>query len=368
MSAKTLTLKQLNRTFLARQFLLERHDISPIQAIERLIGLQSQIPNPPYIGLWTRLKNFERDDLTKLMENREVVRAPLIRSTLHIITADDHKKFQSVLQPALDRYLKLYNGKKNLENLDFDKLQRAAKPFLEEQPRTTGDLRQMLLDIEPDGNDMTMASVIRHTMNVVQVPPGGTWGSSSRASYVLAQTYLGDATPSTLEALLHRYLRAFGPASIMDFQAWIGMTSLTSKIKPMMKNLITYQTEDGNTLLDLPDMDIINDNNPAPIRFIPEYDNLLVSHKDRNRIIADDDRKYVFLSSARVLSTILIDGFVGATWKIQREKDVALLKISLFEQQNDHVIEAIDKEGHALIRFIEDSAETYIVEYEVYAD
>jgi len=364
MTAKTLTLRQLNRTLLSRQLLLERQDSAPKTAIEKLVGLQSQIPNPPYIGLWTRVQNFERDDLTKLMEDREVVRAPLMRSTLHLMTADDHQQFQAVIQPALDRALNAFHGKRAKE-LDIDQLITEAQPFIEDEPRTTGEIKQMLLDLYPDKSGDAMAYAIRNNLQLIQVPPGGTWGAGTRASYTTAQSYLGDPNPSDLETLLHRYLSAFGPASIMDFQAWVGIASLTSTIKPMMKNLIIYQDENGKDLLDLPDMDILGEDTPAPIRFIPDYDNLLVSHKDRNRIIADTDRQYVFLSAARVLGTVLIDGFVGATWKAQRDKEIATLRVSLFEQVDGETLESIDTEGQALLRFIEDEAEVYVVEFEV---
>jgi len=367
MTQQTLSPKQLNRTLLSRQLLLHRHQMYPADAIEKLVGLQSQIPNPPYIGLWTRLQTFERDHLTKLMEARKVVRAPMMRSTLHLVTDEDHQKFQPIIQPALDRALRAFFGK-DARELDIDKLVKAARPFIEEEPRTTGEIKQMLLDSAPDKNGDAMAYAVRNNLQLVQVPPGGTWGTGTRASYTTAQSYLGDPTPSDLETLLHRYLAAFGPASIMDFQAWVGIASLTKTIKPMMKDLVTYETEDGTKLLDLPHMEILPEDTPTPIRFIPEYDNLLVSHKDRNRIIADDDRKYVFLSAARVLGTVLIDGFVGATWKTEREKDVASLRVSLFEQVDGDTIEAIDKEGQKLIRFIEDDAEAFVVEFDVYND
>ncbi len=358
---QTLTLRQLNRTLLSRQHLLHRHEIAPMEAIEALVGLQSQIPNPPYIGLWTRLKHFRRDDLTQLMNERKVVRAPLLRSTLHLMTVDDHQKFQSVLQPALDRALRSFYGKR-AQGLDIDALVKYAEPFIEEEPRTTGEIKQMLLEIFPDKDGDAMAYAIRNNLQLIQVPPGGTWGAGTRASYTTAKAYLGAATPSNLETLLHRYLAAFGPASIMDFQAWIGITSLTSTIKPMMKNLAVYKSPEGKELLDLPNMQILDESTPAPIRFIPDYDNLLVSHKDRNRIIADDDRKYVFLSAARVLGTVLIDGFVGATWKVTREKDIATLRVILFEQTNNDTIDQIKTEGLALLQFIENEATSYAVE------
>jgi len=361
MTTSTLTLKQLNRTTLARQLLLERHDLTSLEAIEQLVGLQSQIPNPPYIGLWTRLQTFQRDSLTQLMEDRQVVRAPMMRSTLHLTTADDHQYFRAVLQPALTRAFKSFNGK-FAKGLDIEKLVNVAKPFLENEPATTGELKQMLLEIEPTKNGDTLAQAVRFHLPIVQLPPGGTWRSGTRASYTTADNWLGQAQPSDLGTMLRRYLRAFGPASVMDFQAWSGLVSLKKVIEPYIKDLIIYQDENGKELLDLPNMPILSEDTAVPIRFIPEYDNLLVSHKDRTRVIADDDRQYVFLSAARVLGTVLIDGFVGATWKSNRDKDTATLTISPFTPLSDEVLEAIEHEGQQLIRFIEDDADVYVVD------
>jgi hypothetical protein len=208
----------------------------------------------------------------------------------------------------------------------------------------------MLLETEPEQDGDAMAYAVRNHLALVQVPPSGTWGTGTRAHYTTSESYLEQITPSTLEDLLHRYLSAFGPASIMDFQAWIGIPSLKKTIDPMKASLIVYQNEDGKELLDLPDLPIIDGDVPAPIRFIPDYDNLLVSHKDRNRIIADDDRKYVFLSAARVLGTVLIDGFVSATWKITNQKERAMLDVSLFRPIDGAYHEADKVPGRTLNR------------------
>lgn len=360
---QTLTLKQLNRTLLSRQLLLKRHIIPPLAAIEKLIALQSQIPNPPYIGLWTRLQTFQRDDLTQLMESRQVVRAPFLRSTLHLVSADDHQSFRSILQPALVRAFKAFNGKQ-AKGLNIEQLVDIAKPFLENEPATTGELRDVLTPLAPDRIGNTLVTAVRTYLPCVQVPPGGTWGAGTRASYTTAEQWLGEARPADLRTLLHRYLAAFGPASVMDFQAWTGLVSLKQTIEPFKKDLVVYQGKDGKELLDLPDMPILADDTPAPIRFIPEYDNLLVSHKDRRRVIADDHRKKVFLSAARVLGTVLIDGFVGATWKSNRDKDIATLNVSLFESYPDDILEQIEAEGQQLLRFIEDDADELMVQFD----
>lgn len=357
MPPPTLTLRQLNRATLQRQLLLQRHALSVLAATERVAGWQSQIPNPPYIGLWTRLEAFERAELTTLMEQRQIVRAALMRSTLQLMTAADHQHFQQVLQPALSRALRAFFGQR-ARSLDIEKLVRAARPFIEAEPRTTGEIRAFLEALEPAADGDAMAYAVRNHLPLVQVPPGGTWGAGSRAAYTTAEAWLGQPQTADLRALLHRYLAAFGPASVMDFQAWSGLVSLKKRIQPLEAELVVYEDEDGKPLLDLPDAPLPDPETPAPPRFLPEYDNLLVAHKDRRRIIADADRKKVFLSAARVLPTILVDGFVAGTWAIQRAKTQATLTITPFAPLAEAVRAALYAEGTRLVRFVEEDAAT----------
>ncbi|MEQ8675362.1 MAG: winged helix DNA-binding domain-containing protein [Aggregatilineales bacterium] len=365
MTERILTLRALNRTFLARQLLIERQAMPIEEAVERLLGLQSQIPNPPYIGLWTRLHNFKRDDLTQLMESRQIVRAAMMRSTLHLVSAGDHHRFRPVIQPAIERALRSFFGKRG-RSLDIEKLVAAARPFLLEDYRTTGDLRACLLEVEPDADADAMAYLIRTYLPLVQVPPGGTWGAGSMAAYAIAEDWLGEFNQTAdLRTLFFRYLEACGPASIMDFQTWTGMTKLKDEIEALRPELITYQTEDGKELFDLPDMTIQPEDTPVPVRFIPEYDNLLISHADRNRIIADADRKKVFLSAARVLNTFLVDGFVAGTWKITSKKNTITLTISPFKPIESTIQDALIEEGERLCRFVDETAGQIDIQFEV---
>ncbi|NDJ53343.1 MAG: winged helix DNA-binding domain-containing protein, partial [Chloroflexi bacterium] len=238
-SSVQLSKRQLNRTLLARQYLLTRQQTSVVEAIRHLVGLQAQIPDPPYIGLWTRLDSFQRDDLTRLMEQRQVVRVAMMRSTLQVMLAEDHQTFRMTLQPALTRALRAFYGKR-AEGLDIERLIAVARPFLDEAPRSTGELRQRLLELEPDRDGPALAYAVRNFLPLVQVPPGGTWGTGTRASYATAESYLGPLNPEPdLRGLLHRYLAAFGPATIMDFQAWSGMVSLKKQIEALKAELQT---------------------------------------------------------------------------------------------------------------------------------
>lgn len=362
MAARILTLGQLNRSLLARQHLLARADLDSRSGIASLVALQSQIPNPPYIGLWTRLRRFERDDLTALLESRQVVRAPWLRSTLHLVTAADHQRFQAVIQPALARGLRSFFGAR-ARGLDIDRLVEIAKPYLEAETPAIGALRDHLLKHVPDQDKQAMAYAVRSHLPLVQVPPSGTWGVGTRATYTTAESWLGPAEPSDLGALFRRYLAAFGPASVMDFQTWTGMTGLKSLLAASLAELVDYRDDAGKVCFDLPDLSIEAADAPAPIRFLPEYDNILIAHKDRRRILPEAHRKKVFVSAGRVLGSVIIDGFVGAIWRVKRDKARASLRVSLFEAQAAETRAAVESEGLALLRFIADDAAEFCVEF-----
>ena len=157
-----------------------------------------------------------------------------------------------------------------------------------------------------------MAYAVRSHLPLAQIPPSGTWGAGTGATYTTAASWLGPAAPADLPTLFRRYLAAFGPADVMDFQTWTGMTRLKSRLKETLSTLAAYRAQDGRVLVDLPDQPILDGDAPAPIRFLPEYDNILIAHKDRNRILPDAWRKRVFVSAGRVLGTVLVDGFVAA--------------------------------------------------------
>lgn len=353
---RTLSLKTLNRTTLARQLLWARQPLSATEAVSHLVAMQSQIPNPPYIGLWSRLAGFVRDDLTQAMQRGEVVRVAMHRSTLQLMTAHDYQVFWCVVKPALEKGLRSFFGKR-LGALDFDRLIEAAQAFIEESPRAMGELRAFLLKVMPEGDPAAMSYLIRTFIPLVQVFPAGTWGKGSSASYALATQRLGamseEASPL---ALFKRYLKAFGPASVMDFQTWAGMTKIQAEIDPFREEFVLYRDENGRELFDLPEMSLAEEAMPVPVRFLPEYDNILIAHADRRRVIADEHRAKVFLTAGRILGTCWVDGFVAGTWKAERQRKDAVLTVSLFEDVPSATQEAIVAEAEALLAFIEPNA------------
>ncbi len=359
-----LTQRELNRATLSRQMLLEREAADVPAAVGSLAGLQAQVQNPPYIGLWSRVRDFRREDLTRQLENRAVVRAPFFRSTLHLTTAEDYLSLWPAVQPALVRALGAFFGKK-ARDLELDRLISTARAQLVEGPKSFAELRAELSGLEPDRDPDALAYVVRSYLPLIQVFPAGTWRSGGRIAYALAEEWLGrpiSATDDPRDLVMH-YLAAFGPATVKDIQTWSGLVRLADRIDALKSELRVYKDEVGNELLDLPDMALPPADTPAPVRFLPEYDNLVLSHADRTRFVPDEHRKKVFLSAARVRATFLLDGAVGGTWRIERSGDTAVLAIEPFEPLGAAVQGTLIEEGDRLLRFVEDQAEGFEIRY-----
>ncbi|MGI9122486.1 MAG: winged helix DNA-binding domain-containing protein, partial [Rubrobacter sp.] len=343
---RVLTLRELNRATLARQMLLDRQAILVLDAVERLAGLQAQVTSPPYVGLWTRLRDFRREDLTRLMEERQVVRATLMRATLHLMTAEDYLLLRPALQPALTRSMNSIAGKR-LDGLDVDRLVGAAREYFEREPHPFADLRPLLSELEPDRDPSALAYAVRTSLPLVQVPSGGVWGYSGKAPFTTAERWLGRALSGSEDPrrLVLKYLAAFGPAMVRDVQTWSGRMQLKQPVEELRAELRTFRDERGNELLDLPDAALPPEDTPAPPRFVPDYDNLVLSHADRGRVISDEHRKKVFLSAARVRATFLIDGFVRGAWKVEKTRKTATLVIEPFEPISTEDRAALSDEG-----------------------
>jgi hypothetical protein len=281
--------RELNRATLERQMLLRRRELPALDAIEHQVGMQAQAPSPPYIGLWTRLEGFRPDELGRLILERRAVRIALMRNTIHLVSARDCLALRPLMQPVLDRTL--YSTRANrahLEGVDTKTLVAAGRALLEERPRTAKELGELLQEQWPDRDPASLARAIRHLLPLVQVPPRGVWGKSGPAAHTTAESWLGsplDPTPS-IEDVVLRYLGAFGPATVKDVQTWSGLTRLGEVIERLRPRLRTFRNERRKELFDLPDAPMPDPGTPAPPRFLPEFDNLILSHTDRTRFIA----------------------------------------------------------------------------------
>ena len=367
MADRILTLRELNRATLSRQMLLERASLPVPEAIERLVGLQAQSALSPYVGLWTRVQNFERDDLAKLIEDRTIVKATMMRATLHLCTAGDYLRLRATLQPVLTQASDAITKTRGA-GFDVDKVVEAARRYISEEPRTFADISTMLTELMPDADVGAMRYAARTHLPLVQVPVSAGWSYPGNPRFALAEEWLGMPVPTDedIRALVFRYLAAFGPASVTDMQTWSGLAKLKDAFEKLKPDLQTYRDEQGRELFDLPDMplaDLADSDTPAPERFLPEYDNLLLSHTKRTRIIADEHRPKVFLPGLRVRATFLVDGFVRGGWKIEKAKGIATIVLEPFEALAKQSRSALSDEAERLVRFVEADAKGYHVRF-----
>jgi hypothetical protein len=354
MAAPVLSQRALNRAILDRQLLLRRSPLPVADAIEHLVGMQSQAPQPPYVGLWTRLERFRPEELSQLLIDRRVVRIAVMRGTVHLVTANDCLALRPLVQPIFDRDLttnQQYGPA--IVGIEMDALVAAGRALLDEAPRTPKQLGTLLAERWPHCDPGSLAYAMRSQAPLVQVPPRGLWGASGQTTYATAESWLGrplETDPSP-DRLVLRYLAAFGPATVNDVQTWAGLPRLGEVVERVQPKLRTFGDERGRQLFDLPDAPRPDPDTPAPVRFLPQFDNLLLSHADRTRIISEEDRPRIFTINGIIPGTVLIDGFVRATWKISRQRQTATLVIEPFRPLSKKVSAAITSEGNRLLRF-----------------
>lgn len=322
---RTLSVRELGRATLARQMLLTRERVTAVEAVERLVALQAQVREPPFVGLWTRVEGFRRAELVEAIERREVVRATAMRCTMHLMSARDYLAFWGAIQPAVERAVRGWTGKR-LAGLDMDRIVAAVREHLAEQPRTFAELRELVPEVAAAGNAQVVAYAVRAHLPLVQVPDGGSTGHSNAAPYGLAERVLGEPAarePATAE-LVRRYLAAFGPASVADAQAWSGLTGLKAVFAELREELEVFRSETGVELFDLPGAPRPDPGEPAPPRLLPDYDNLVLAYKDRSRFVPEEHRKAIFRPAGVVRATFLVDGVVAGVWKRETGGDVTL--------------------------------------------
>ncbi|GGG77909.1 winged helix DNA-binding domain-containing protein [Paenibacillus radicis (ex Gao et al. 2016)] len=356
-----LSRRALNRALLDRQLLLRRSNMGVLEAIEHLAGLQSQAPLPPYFALWTRLSNFRQEQLAELLLSREAVRISLMRSTIHLVSAEDCLWMRPVLQPMLDQAFRSAY-RKRLEGVDITVIAEASRIHVEQDPLSFQELGELLQPLAPGHESGTLAQISRAVLPLIQVPPRGIWGKSGQARHTTAEAWLGQPLSESVEPerLILRYLAAFGPASVKDMQTWCGLTGLRAHVQRLRGQLVVYRDDNGVELFDLADMSLPDPDTPAPPRFLSEFDNMLLSYADRSRILPDEYKPLVFTVNGIIKATILVDGFVTGIWRLEnlKEKDgiVAILHIELFSEHSAAEKEALAAEGERLLAFAEPDA------------
>ena len=350
-----LTPRALNRALLARQGLLRRWRTSAAHAIQRLVGMQSQVPLAPYVGLWSRVEGFQPGELAELLTSRRAVRPSLMRATRHLTTADDALRLYPVLRPALDRSFAGSTFRRPLAGLDLDELRAQVRSLVAVNPLTLTELGTMLAERFPGFDRTALAYGGAYLVPLVQVPPRGVWGKAGVPRLTTADTWIGrplasDADPTDL---IRRYLAAFGPASIADITAWSALRRVRELVAPMRDTLRSFVDDAGRELLDVTDGPLPDPTTPAAPRFLPEFDNVLVAYRDRRRVIPVEHHRRVVASLGRPM--LLIDGFTRGFWKVTRAHGAARLTIELHEPADDEG--AVLDEGARLLDFLAPDAE-----------
>ena len=354
-----LSAKAVNRATLARQLLLQRETVPAVDVIGRLVGMQGQEPKHPYVGLWSRIGGFEESELDQAVAERGVVRATMFRGTLHLVTAADYLRFRATISPVLEAGLKVLGDR--AAGLEPAKVVAAARTLLAKEPLTFTEVRDALQKQFPEVNERALGYCTRMMVPLVMYPTDARWSWSANSRFTPAEDWIGKELHTKAEAgeLVTRYLAAFGPATPADFQTWSGL----QKAKPLFDQLeLETLTDDaGKTLYDVPDAPRPDPDTPAPVRFLPEFDNLLLSHSKRERIIADEHRPAVFTKNLRVKSTYTVDGLVAGLWTVEKKRGVATLTLTPFGRLLRKTQTELEREGTGLLRFLEPDAKAYEV-------
>jgi hypothetical protein len=352
--------RALNRALLARQMLLHRVKLSAAKAIERLVGMQAQVPSSPYVGLWSRLEGFRHDELSRLISSRRAVRMSLMRCTIHLVTDTDCLALRPVLQPVLERGF--YVGSpfgRQIKGINMAALLGAGRMALEEKPRTTAELRKVLTKRWPGYDADSLAYAVHYLLPMVQIPPRGTWAGRGLPTFTTCEAWLDrsfEAGPSP-DSIVMRYLAAFGPSTVADIQSWSGLVKVREVTERLRPRLRIFRDEHGRELLDvprglLPDPDI-----EVQPRFLPDYDNALLAHDDRGRIMAHEHRKLVGRP------TVLVDGFAVGFWKLKREGGTATLVVETLKRISRKDTAAVSAEGARLLDFLAEDAKSKGVKF-----
>jgi hypothetical protein len=344
MAERVLTERDLNRALLARQLLLERARTPLPRALERIGGIQAQYAPSMYIGLWSRLEGFEREKLTRALERRSVVQGTIMRTTIHLVSPRDYWPFTVAVRETRNKHwLKAHSGR-----IDPRKLAAAAKRLRPQLAK--GPMRQAEVD-EFLAGDAAARNGVGVLLDLVRVPPSGTWDRRRADIYALAEDWVGpeDVDPAeALDLLVRRYLGGFGPAARKEIADWAGLPP--KEIAPALERieLRTFRDENGKELVDLPRAPLPDPETPAPVRFLPTWDATLLAHARRTQILPEKYRSRVFhVKVPQSVSTFLVDGQVAGTWKYEQGR----VKLSPFHRLERATRRELDDEAERLAAF-----------------
>ncbi|MDM8083861.1 winged helix DNA-binding domain-containing protein [Cellulomonas cellasea] len=381
--APVLGRRALNRALLARQHLLARHEGAALDEVDHLVGLQAQAPWSPYTALWSRLDSFQPAELGDLLLRRDVARVAAMRSTVHLLTAED-----ALLLPVLTAIVGERGARARgpfsdtLRALDLAELAAAGREILEAEPLAPARLGERLRERWPHGSPDALAHGVRYLLPLVQTTPRAVWGQSGATIWTTTRAWLGRdrqdlddpaAREAALRGVVLRYLAAFGPASTADVQRWSGLTRLAPVLEGLRGELVSFRAEPdpsaragragraGRELFDLPDAPRPDAETPAPVRFLPDFDNALLSHADRDRIVAEEHRRALARANGRTPGVVLVDGFVAAAWSLRRERAAAALDVEPLRPLARAEIRDVAAEAEVLVRFLAEDASAHEV-------
>jgi hypothetical protein len=353
--------RALNRARLERQLLLRRVRRPALEVVEHLVGMQAQEPRDPYVGLWARVEGFDPGELGGLLVNRAVVRSPLMRTTIHLVSAHDCLTLARLVRPVLER--NFWTGSpfgRKVKGVDLDAVLAAGRELLDERPRTNAQLRALMAQRWPGYDPASLAYAVHNLVPVVQVPPRGVWGQKGLPTWASTERWLGhpvEPAPSIDQVVL-RYLAAFGPASTMDVQAWSGLTRLREVTDRLRPQLATFRSEAGRELFDLSDAPRPDPDTPAPVRFLPQYDNVALSHADRSHLATGATGAAArWPTDGLHWAALLVDGFVAGAWRLAPDRRAATLTVRLFDARSAQDQAEVVEEGERLLAFLAPDAE-----------
>ncbi len=358
-----LTTRALNRALLARQHLLDRARVPALEMVERLVGMQAQNPGDPYLALWSRVDAFEPDELSNAIERRHAVRMGLMRTTLHLATARDALAIWPVTRGVLERAWTSSPFRKDLVGVDLEALLEAASAYLRDEPRTIAALGVHLAELWPDRPRTSLAYAARFLLPIVQAPPRGLWGRTGQPRWQRLDTWLDSGDPGNEradpDALVLRYLAVFGPAGVKDIATWSWLTGVRAIVERLRPQLVAFRDEAGRELFDLPTAPRPPEDTPAPSRFLPEYDNVALSHADRTRIFVPE----AFGQVTGWVGTFTADGFISGQWRLDRARPSATLVLQPFLPLQPKTRDELVAEGERLMAFMAPASTDRRVEF-----
>ena len=362
----SLSDRALNRALLARQLLLERAAITPVAAVERLAGLQAQWSPAPYIGLWTRLARFAIRDLEGALTDRTVVKATVMRGTLHLLSAREFPFYAVATAAARGD---LWRNPKLEAGIDLDQIEARLLRYTATTPRTFDELAELIVDAAPGDRDRQRYLIRRLVFNrgaVVHTPPSGTWRHFRTGGYVAGRSWVAKWHEPSIDAatdhVVRRHLAAFGPAAVEDIASWSSIRGpLIRESLARLPEIDRFRDERGRELYDLARAPRPDPQTPAPVRFLPKWDSTLLAYAapERVRILPEQHRKTVILKNGDVLQTILVDGMVAGTWATAVTRGEAMLTVAPFATLARADRTALIDEGERLIRFVEPEAKRH---------